>query len=247
MDLHFLGTTGYHPNRRRDTACFMIPELGIILDAGTGIFRARDLIATRNLHIFLSHAHLDHVVGLTFLLDVLYDKDLDSVTVYCENEKREAIEQHLFHPLLFPVAPPFKFAVLSGQDVPIPGGGTLRTFPLEHPGGCLGFRLDWPSTSMAYVTDTTAHPQAPYIEHIQEVRLLIHECYFPDGCEELASLTGHSCLTPVAQVAAASRAQRTALVHLTPLDESDSLLDLNQVESICSTLYIPEDGEVISF
>ena len=68
MRLHFLGTAGYHPNRRRDTACLMIPEAGILLDAGTGIFRARDLIGTPTLDIFLSHVHLDHSVGLTFLL-----------------------------------------------------------------------------------------------------------------------------------------------------------------------------------
>ena len=61
VKLHFLGTTGYHPNNQRQTACMMLPEIGVILDAGTGIFRARDLIQTDHLDIFLSHVHLDPV------------------------------------------------------------------------------------------------------------------------------------------------------------------------------------------
>ena len=71
MKLILLGTTGYHPNDRRQTACFMLPELGIVLDAGTAMNRAAAVPATPQLDIFLTHAHLDHVVGITYLLDVL--------------------------------------------------------------------------------------------------------------------------------------------------------------------------------
>ena len=98
MKLHFLGTSGYHPTRQRDTACLMIPELGVILDAGSGIFRARELIETKELHIFLTHVHLDHVVGLTFLIDVLHEQSVDHVWVYCDPEKQAVIEHHLYHP-----------------------------------------------------------------------------------------------------------------------------------------------------
>ena len=54
----------------------MIPELGLIFDAGTGMFRVRDLIQTKTLDIFMSHVHLDHSVGLTFLYDVLHQKEM---------------------------------------------------------------------------------------------------------------------------------------------------------------------------
>ena len=40
MRLVVLGTAGYHPNDWRHTLCMMIPELGIMLDAGTGAYRA---------------------------------------------------------------------------------------------------------------------------------------------------------------------------------------------------------------
>lgn len=197
MKIHLLGTTGYHPNRRRQTACFMLPEQGILLDAGTGIFRARALITAPTLDIFLTHAHLDHVAGLTFLFDVLYQKNLERVTVHADGEKLEAVRRHLLAPLIFPVALPCEYRTLKGP-VPLVGGGELTYFPLKHPGASLGFRLDWPGHSLAYVTDTTARSDADYVGKIRGVDLLIHECYFNDEHAELAEKTGHSCVTPVA-------------------------------------------------
>jgi ribonuclease BN (tRNA processing enzyme) len=247
MKLHLLGTSGYHPTRKRDTACLMLPELGILLDAGTGIFRARELIQTPELHIFLSHVHLDHVVGLTYLLDVLYQRAVKKVTVYCDPEKQAAITENLFHRQLFPVLPPFEFADLRPGEQAAPGGGRLTVFPLKHPGGSLGFRFDWGKQSLAYVTDTTAADDSDYIAQLKGVDLLVHECYFPDGEEERAELTGHSCLTPVAEVARRAEVGQLVLVHLNPLDEGDELLDLQSVSKIFPRIRIASDEEVIEF
>lgn len=248
MELHFLGTTGYHPNRRRDTACLMLPDQGILLDAGTGIFRARDLIRTSHLDIFLTHVHLDHCIGLTFLLDVLYDRPVKLVRVWADPGKHAAIEQHLFAQDLFPVRPDFELLSLDvSTPVPLCGGGTLRAAQVPHPGGCLAFRLDWPGHSMAYVTDTMAGPAACYAPLVADVDLLVHECYFPDGWEDRAELTGHSCLTPVAQLAAAARAGQTWLVHLNPLLERDEDLSLDEARRICPALQTAEDGQVARF
>ena len=74
MKLVVLGTAGYHPTDRRETACFVLPDLGIVLDVGMGMYRVRQYLATPELDIFLTHAHLDHVAGLTFLFDVLAEK-----------------------------------------------------------------------------------------------------------------------------------------------------------------------------
>ena len=196
MKLLCLGTTGYHPNDLRHTACFMLPEIGVVLDAGTGMYRVRDHLVTPHLQIFLTHAHLDHVMGLTFLIDVLNDRPVSRANVYGEAGKLSAIREHLFSELLFPVAPPCDLLPLQGP-VALPNGGKLTYFPVDHPGGAIGYRLDWPDRSMAYVTDTIATPSAVYIEQIRGVDLLVHECYFADDQTSLADLTGHSHITPV--------------------------------------------------
>ena len=76
------------------------------------------------------------------------------------------------------------------------------------------------------MTDTTAAPDAPYIDDIREVDVLIDECYFSDGAEELAAMTGHSCLTPVLQVAAEARVGRLVLVHINPIADGQDAVDL---------------------
>ena len=42
MRLVLLGTTGYHANDRRQTACLMLPEVGVVFDAGSGFYRVSE-------------------------------------------------------------------------------------------------------------------------------------------------------------------------------------------------------------
>lgn len=247
MDVHLLGTAGYHPNENRHTACMMIPQAGVILDAGTGFFRVRDLIQTPDLHIFLSHCHLDHCVGLSFFIDVVFEKNVENIFVYGAAEKLEAIQQHLFSENLFPLQPDFHWTPLTGEDVVLPLDGKLSSIELEHPGGSLGFRLDWPDRSLAYITDTTARKNANYVPFIKEVDLLLHECHFPDGMEELAEKTGHSCLTAVAEVCSDAEVKNGVIVHLNPLAEGDPPLDLETVDSIYGNLTLGTDRMKVSF
>ncbi len=246
MKLILLGTTGYHPNDRRHTPCMMLPEAGVVLDAGTAMFRVRDHLATATLDIFLTHAHLDHVVGLTFLLEIVYRKRVDRIVVHGREEKLQAIAEHLFSEHIFPVDPPFEMRPLA-DEVSLAGGGRLTHFPLEHPGGALGFRLDWPESSMAYVTDTTARADAPYIEQIRGVDLLLHECYFSDADKDLAELTGHSCISPVAEVARAADVGRLVLVHINPLVTDDSTIGLDVAKAIFPATEIGVDGMELEF
>jgi len=246
MKLLLLGTTGYHPNDRRQTACLMLPELGVVFDAGTAMYRVREHLSTDTLDIFLTHAHLDHVVGLTFMFDVLYQREMKHVYVHGQQTKLDAIRTHLFSEFLFPVEPPFETRSLVPQ-MTLRDGAALTHFSLEHPGGSIGFRIDWPDRSMAYVTDTTAAKDASYVEKIRGVDLLIHECYFGDDMTEQAKLTGHSCLTPVAQVAAQAEVGRLVLVHINPLSNDDKELDIDSVRSIFPHIEIGTDNLEIDF
>ncbi|HVA47111.1 MAG TPA: MBL fold metallo-hydrolase [Pirellulales bacterium] len=246
MQLALLGTAGYHPNESRHTACFMLPEVGVVLDAGTGFFRVGPRLLTDELDIFLTHTHLDHVFGLTFLFDVLYGRDLKRVDVHAEAAKVAAIQNHLLYELLFPVGLPCQYRPLTGP-VPLARGGTLSSFPLSHPGETVGFRLDWPGHSMAYVTDTVADPAAGYVERIRGVDLLVHECNFSDDYSEQAKLTGHSYTTPVAQVAKQAGVGRLLLVHLNPLIVDKDPVGLDVARAIFRDTTIAEDNTVAEF
>ncbi|MEM7478490.1 MAG: MBL fold metallo-hydrolase, partial [Planctomycetota bacterium] len=156
MKLHCLGTTGFHPSPTRHTACYYLPEASLILDAGTGVFRMVEHLLREpkeSLTILLSHAHLDHVVGLTFMIDALAVTDLKHIRVVGATEKIDAVKQHLYNELLFPVAPSFEFETLDGLAGRMPlNGFQLDWFAMEHPGGSLGFCLQNDSAKLAYVT-----------------------------------------------------------------------------------------------
>lgn len=225
MKLHCLGTAGYHPNAVRHTTSFFLREANLLLDAGTGVFRLQNLIRAPELSILLSHAHLDHVVGLTYFLDFIATTPLKKIDVYGEAEKLQALEQHLFHHAIFPVLPPIAWHPLEPLAPTWQiGQASLTWFPLEHPGGSVGYRLQFPEVSLAYVTDTTSRPDSAYWSRIQGVDWLIHECNFQDDQRDLAERTGHSWTSAVLENCHRYGIQRLILMHINPLaDDRDPI------------------------
>ncbi len=248
MKLVLLGTTGYHPNEQRHTPCMLLPGCGAMFDAGTAMFRAPQFLATPTLDIFLTHAHLDHIIGLTYLFSVVRQHPLQRVRVLGEEEKLAAIQEHLFSEHIFPVRPPMEFCPLQPDEpVDLIDGGRVSHFPLEHVGGTVGYRVDWPDRSMAYVTDTTAAPDADYVEQVRGVDLLVHECYFPDGHEDWAAKTGHSCTTPVAQVAQAAKVGRLVIVHVDPVVAEPDPIGLDIARQIFPNTELGNDLQEVEF
>jgi|SRR5579863_7499063 len=248
MRATILGTGGYHPNEGRHTSCIMLPELGIIFDAGTSFFRVADRLKTRELFLFLTHAHLDHIVGLTFFLVPMFSGKVSRVLVQSAPEYLDAVQTHLLSPLVFPIIPPgFVFEPLA-EKVAVPGGGVLTHCRLNHPGGSIGYRVDWPpdsqttgnsrttasfqtsGKSLAYITDTIA--DASYVDFIRGVDVLIHECNFSDDSIELARETGHCHLSAVVRAARDAAVKRLILTHFDPELPLDEPLDLAAARAI---------------
>ena len=234
MNVEFLGTGGYHPNSHRHTTCVLLPERGLCFDAGSAFFRAPERLraaGVTELDLVLTHAHLDHVVGLTFPLAHLETGALTAVRVYGRRAKLDAVREHLFSRDLFPVTPrQFSWHALpeaEAGELTI-AGGTLRFREQSHPGGSLGLRFEADGKAFAFCTDTAPDPATA--EFAAGADLLAHECNFPDGWETLAARTGHSTLTPTLELAKRANPGRLLLVHPDPdaLDPADPL-DLTDV------------------
>jgi ribonuclease Z len=246
MKLVLLGTGGYFPTSRRQTACLMLPEIGVVLDAGSGMCQIGQHLQTERLDIFLTHAHLDHISGLTYLVNLVPANVLSRTTVHGEAVKLAAVREHLFAEPIFPVAPQFRWSPLL-DSYALPKGGMLRHFPLVHPGGSLGFRLEWPNHSMAYITDTTANIGADYVRHVRGVNLLVHEAYFAEDVEDFPANTGHSSLIRVAEVAAAANVGRLVIAHIDPQVENDSVFDMALARRAFANTELVIDGMELQF
>jgi ribonuclease BN (tRNA processing enzyme) len=249
MKLEFLGTAGYHPSENRHTSCALIsdaaPDSAFILDAGTGFFRLIGRTLPSHLHIFLSHAHLDHVFGLTFYLDLIHSSPspLD-ITIYGAQECLDAVLS-LFDSPLFPVA--FRdgklIAIEPGEVLDV-AGVKVSAHPLTHPGGSLAYRFDWPEKSLAYVTDTG--DDARYLDFIQGVDVLIHERNFSDDMHELARLSGHCTTEAVIRVAKAAQVGQLIMTHFNPLAEGDPMEE-DALREACPEAQAADDGLVLEF
>jgi ribonuclease BN (tRNA processing enzyme) len=120
--------------------------------------------------------------------------------------------------------------------------GELTHFALRHPGGSVGYRIEWRGQSLAYVTDTTATPEAAYLEQIRGVDLLVHEAYFGSDARGLPQLTGHSSLLAVAALAAEAKVGRLVLAHISPQLNADNALDLSAARRIFADTELAVDG-----
>jgi ribonuclease Z len=221
----FLGTAGYHASETRETSCVFLPDFGIVLDAGSGFRRLYGKVPTHieELNILISHAHLDHVIGLIYFFN-LYKTNphLKKLHIFGFRDHIDAIQNNLFHQAIFPVAiqnaefhslPLLWTAWKSTPNV------IVRSMRLCHQGEALGYRFHFlkENKHLAYITDTMV--DECYLPLIKNVDLLIHECNYPDSKPELAKLATHSMSTEVLTLAEKANVKKLALFHFDPLDE----------------------------
>ena len=113
MRIRLLGCSGGIGAESRTSS--MLIDDDILLDAGTGIgdLALEDLRTIR--HVFLTHAHLDHIAGLPMLVDSIFDENFEEpLTVYARCETLDAIKTHLFNDVIWP-----DFTKLPNEDNPM--------------------------------------------------------------------------------------------------------------------------------
>jgi phosphoribosyl 1,2-cyclic phosphodiesterase len=211
----------------------------LVFDAGTGIRPLGRALANTpqraDLDIFLSHCHMDHIIGLPYFAP-LFVKD-QVVRVWAGNLKekcgvKKAIGKMMDFPLLplqtndLPAQVEFR-DFCSGETISPRPGITLHTAPLNHPGGATGYRIDYNGRSIAYLTDIDLGdgPIDPAIlALVRNVELVIFDATFTD--DELPSHAGwgHSSWQQGVRLASAAGANRLCLFHHDP-DHSDAFMD----------------------
>ncbi|VVC04761.1 Ribonuclease Z [Candidatus Burarchaeum australiense] len=211
MEILFLGTRGWYP-KYGQTPCVLVrtDKVDLIFDAGTGAAMLKDKIRLdRSTHIFLSHFHLDHTVGLCFLLGVFRGKKLK----IWGQQGVENIVKGLLSPPYFPVPVekwPFEveFGEIGGTEELI-ADAQVSALPLEHSNPSIGFRVKSEGKTLAYVTDTGKCENAVKLARGADV--LIHEATYT---EKGWGKGGHSTGKIAGEVAREAGAKKLVLFHL---------------------------------
>jgi ribonuclease BN (tRNA processing enzyme) len=145
-----------------NTSCVEIRRDGrisLILDAGTGIKRlGAELDPGAEVHVLLTHLHLDHVEGLRFFAPLWRQEG--QVHIWGPPSPVHSLEERIarsFSPPLFPVDLGDIPAAVSFHDVPDGAweldGIRILALPVSHPGSTVGFRLEHDETSLAFIPD----------------------------------------------------------------------------------------------
>jgi len=167
ITLHVLGCRGSMPisgpafaryGGATSSYLYMTDKEAIILDAGTGILNIPDL-GSRRLSILISHAHIDHILGLPMFLGPVGAKEL---SIYGATHEcltiRQQLDTYLKRPLwpvgldAFPCTITFKDVKENAEPFQI-GDVTVTAVPSNHPGGSTIFKLEHQGTSVVYASD----------------------------------------------------------------------------------------------
>ncbi|MEM6511854.1 MAG: 3',5'-cyclic-nucleotide phosphodiesterase [Pseudomonadota bacterium] len=201
MRIRVLGCSGGIGAGSRTSA--MLVDGDVLIDAGTGIgdLGLADLNAIR--HVFLTHAHLDHIAGLPMLVDSLFDEHFDvPLTVYARQETLQALQDHMFNDVIWPDfrklpspdKPILRFVELEPGDVVTVDDRRFNAVNVAHSVPALGFTVQNAHGSFGISGDTKTNETLwPALNAIDDLRVLVIEVSFPDELEKLAAEAGHYC------------------------------------------------------
>ena len=214
-----------------------------IFDAGSGIKSLSDhLMAERKgklePKIFISHPHWDHINALPFFVPLYVQGNEFEVLGASHGDitVRELISAQM-DGIYFPITMKefgahVYFRNLMEETISI-DNITVKTMLLNHPGYCLGYRIEYKEQSICYITDNELYLDSsefynPYYvkrltKFIGDTDVLITDCTYMDDEYESKVGWGHSCISKVIQLADEARVKKLYLFHHDPNQNDDAI------------------------
>lgn len=225
-----------------DTACVSIsgddPGHLLILDAGTGIRRLGNHIGpeVERIDLFLSHLHLDHIVGLGFFAP-LYRPGA-RITIRAPRSPVPLLDRlgRYLSPPLFPVRlrdVSCELRLADADDEPLVCGEfVVRAASIIHPDTAVGYRIDWGQAAVAYLPDhepalSPSFPELPEwtsgVDLASGVDLLIHDAQYTQDEYPDHLGWGHASIEHAIAFARMAGVQTLALFHHDPLHDDAAI------------------------
>lgn len=214
----------------------------LVFDAGTGLRVLGNAMAAsesgrRAAHLFLTHTHLDHVLGLPFFKPAYQSGNCFELWAGHLRRAGRSLQEvlcRLMESPYFPVPLDIMHACIAFHDFeagevlePYPGV-RVRTAPLRHPGGATGYRVDYGGRSICYVTDTE-HPEQgrdpAVLALIEGAQIVIYDATYTDAEMVRFRGWGHSTWEEGVRLCEAAGAGRLVTFHHDP-ERDDTQLDL---------------------
>jgi phosphoribosyl 1,2-cyclic phosphodiesterase len=197
---------------------------------GRAWFHADPLCA----HVFVSHFHWDHIQGIPFFRP-LYDRADSQFLFHCSSRTRslkQVMDEQMASPY-FPVnlsqmQAQQKFYDIDSGRLSLEDGVQIQTSWLNHPQGCMGFRMETKDGVMVYATDNEPG-DAAFDKSVRKLAegadVLIYDAqYLPEEYAAEKRGWGHSHWREAVNVVMESGAKELVLFHHDP-DHTDVVID----------------------
>ncbi|PBB20599.1 MBL fold metallo-hydrolase [Mesorhizobium sp. WSM4313] len=234
----------------------------LLFDAGSGLRPAGWALrasGVTDFDLFFTHCHYDHIIGLPAFKPI-YDRSVKvrlwSGHLAGRMTTRQMVDEFM-RPPWFPVRLDVCKASLdycdfvSGDVLRPREGVVIRTGSLTHPGGCIGYRVEWGGRVVAVITDTeheSGKLDQAVLGLIEDADLVIYDCAYTEEEMERYRGNGHSTWQQGVRLCEAARARELALVHHDPARTDE---ELDEIEKLAKNRFAgsfaARDGQTLEF
>jgi phosphoribosyl 1,2-cyclic phosphodiesterase/anti-anti-sigma regulatory factor len=215
----------------------------IIIDAGSGI-RAlgHALMATEfgrgqgTAHVFLTHAHWDHLQGLPFFGPAFMPGN--KIIFYAVNhDPRSYLEHQQVAPVYFPIQlsqmpATFEYVTLKEGDMIQIGRCTISSMALYHPGTAYAYRFDDGESVFVFASDGEYKSLdddglQDYVKFFYGADALVFDCQYSLRDVLLSKADwGHSSAMIGVEIAERAQAKKLITTHYDPADTDEQIYNV---------------------
>lgn len=216
-----------------------------IFDAGTGIKELSNHLLKENnfpmtAKLFFSHPHYDHINGVPFFVPFyMPGNEFEILGTSHHDLSIEKLFAGQMDSIYFPItikefAAKLQFRNLKEESFQI-DKLNIQTILLNHPGRCLGYRVQYQNKVFCYVTDTelyledspqyNQHEETRLIEFIKSTNMLVIDTTYMDDEYNKKIGWGHSCVSRIVDIADRAKVKTLCLYHHDP-DQYDNDIDM---------------------
>ena len=212
----------------------------LVFDAGTGVRELGESLARngdREVDMFLSHTHIDHIVGFPFFCFAFDAKNTLRVRAghLVPDFTVEAVLRSMMSTPLFPVPVDIFHARVTfedftaGKTFDMGDGITIRTADLNHPDRATGYRVEYAGKVICYLTDTEHDPDAidqGIVDLVAGADVVIYDSMFTDDEFGNHRGWGHSTWQECLRICRAAGAATPVIYHHRPGRDDAELDDI---------------------
>ncbi|HVJ18842.1 MAG TPA: MBL fold metallo-hydrolase [Polyangiaceae bacterium] len=224
-----------------NTSCVEVRcgEQLFVLDAGTGLRGLGDELmrrGERRAELLLSHLHWDHIQGLPFFVPlyvpgtelVLHGPDWGEAGL--GGALRRQMSAPGFPVEFADVGARVELSELRQGSRVLRGDVSITAARLNHPGGVLGYRIEYGGRTLVYATDTEHHDHvdATLRDLAQGADVLIYDAQYTPEEYPTKVGWGHSTFDAGVALARAAGVKRLALFHHDPRRADDAVFAIEE-------------------